>query len=364
VQDDWLEYLSGQGAAVEGNSVLSFGGASVGEESATGNWAAPLTDFVVVEASGADAAEFLQAQFCNDVAKLADQPPGADQLAQLNGYCNPKGRLLSLFYLMPGVAGQGFRLVLPAPLADGFTKRLSMFVLRADVQFQVLPQVHVLALGGSQATSFIDSLLGGAKPAADVPDFGVLGEGEVQAVCLPGGRWLLLADPAMLQNQWHSMVEQITPVGANRWWLASVEQGEALIVEQTTEKFVPQMVNLEAIDGLSFKKGCYPGQEIVARMQYLGKLKRRMRRLRLPAAADPHNNTAPQPGAALHHDEDKDAGTLVTVAVNAEGGFDALAVLKVGYEASALSVEDFAFADGQTVQELDLPYTLAAADCG
>ena len=341
------------------------------------NWLTTLPDYAVVEATPAGLKEsplpasmarvstldFLQNQFCNDLTEL-----DADVDAQINGYCNPKGRLLAVFHLLAGAdggEGRSFRMVLPASAAAGFVKRLSMFVLGADAKFSLLSQVQVLAMGGLQGADALDGLMGAADSVTSLEPYQASVAGDLQVLRLPADRWLILVDAERSESVLKTLAEVVTVGGSQHWLAAAIAQGEPVIIAETAEKFIPQMLNMQSIDGLSFKKGCYPGQEIVARMQYLGKLKRNMRRIGFAADA------MPAEGAGINAD-DADLGTLVSVAAIAAetpGRYEALAVLKADADLSSLSQVTFVAGEGSAdistgeLLELELPYAVELPGC-
>jgi len=233
----------------------------------------------LLRVSGDDAAEFLHNQFTNDVKALA---AGS---AQWNGWCTPKGRLLATFVLARDE--QGFFLMLPAAFVEAFAKRLRMFVLRSKVTVEDI-----------SASTPRFGLWGGTVPQ------GAFRLGESRAFAFgqaPGGRAASLDD----------------------WALSLIRDGVVQVVPGTQEEFVPQMANYDLVGGVSFKKGCYPGQEIVARTQYRGILKKRAVRV--------HSAAALAPGESVYSDAfgDQSAGTVANVAPSPEGGFEALVVAQL-----------------------------------
>jgi len=226
---------------------------------------------VLVRVSGGDAAAFLQGQFCNDVDAL--NPNGI----QLNGYCTPKGRLLAVFHLMRD--GADFLMWFPTSETDALLKRLRLFVMRADVTFDIEDTLTVVALRGEALLS--SAALGSLTPT----------------------------DTA------------------------------------ASDRFVPQMLNMDLIDGLSFSKGCYPGQEIVARTRYLGKQKRRM--LHYTGSGD---GALIGPGDPLLTADGNAAGDMVS-SVQVDGTLTAIAVVRLEYRASTLH-----HASGIELFPASLPY--------
>jgi folate-binding protein YgfZ len=255
---------------------------------------ADLSNNAVLSVSGDDAAAFLHGQLTNDVEAL-----GVNR-AQWNGWCSPKGRLLATFLLIR--RPDGFLLMLPAELAGPITKRLGMFVLRSKVKITDVSERY--------ARRGIIGRAAAPGPMEVVDDNGALlvgiGEGRIVA--------LMPAATALKPN-----------AGADAWELASIRAGVPTITPATQEAFVPQMANFELVGGVSFKKGCYPGQEIVARMQYRGGLKRRMALAHVPGAE------RPLPGESVYSATfgDQAAGTIVNAAPAPEGGFDALVVAQI-----------------------------------
>jgi tRNA-modifying protein YgfZ len=245
---------------------------------------ARLTRYGLLSVSGSDARAFLHAQLTNDIEHLA-----ADQAA-LAGWCSAKGRLLASFLVIP--AEEGFLLQLARDLAAPVAKRLAMFVLRAKVKVADVSDAW-------EQFGLWD---------ADVGTPGVAWSGRVATVQVGERRFVQLAPAGELKE----------PVNAHeaQWTLQEIRAGRPLITSATQDQFVPQMVNFEQIGGVDFKKGCYPGQEIVARAQYRGQVKRRMVRITAPAGV------ALQPGAEFN------GGTVVDVAPG-EGGSELLAVVPI-----------------------------------
>ena len=253
-----------------------------------------LSHNALLGVTGDDAAAFLHGQFTNDVEALAE---GA---AQWNGWCTPKGRLLATFLLIRHKGG--FLILLPAEIAAAFLKRLSMFVLRSKVKIR--------DVSGEYARRGILGRGAHPQPMRVEERDGAL------VVALDGERILMLGPPA-------SAPAANTP--ADAWELASIRAGVPTITAATQEAFVPQMANFDLVGGVSFKKGCYPGQEIVARTQYRGGLKRRM------ALAHIAGRERPQPGESVYSGAfgDQSAGTIVNAAPAPGGGFDALVVAQI-----------------------------------
>ncbi len=225
----------------------------------------------VIAAEGADAATFLHGQLTQDVAHLDAAH------ARPAGYCSPKGRLLASFVVF---RPQPDRVLLAcsADLLPAVSKRLSMFVLRAKCKLRdASADWRVLGLAGPSAADW----LGAAAPAEP---WAAAAHAGGHVVRLPGAaRWLMLSPSG-------DKLPPLPPLPAlapAAWDWLDVQSGVPTIVAATAEQFVPQMVNLELVGGVHFQKGCYPGQEVVARSQYRGTLKRRAFLFRADAPAVP-----------------------------------------------------------------------------
>lgn len=274
-----------------------------------GNVFAPLLDLAVISASGADALAFLQAQLSNDLRALQE---GHSQLA---GYCTPKGRMLALFRVIR--RAETYLLLLPGEIAEGVLKRLRMFVLRSKVLLEDVTE-NYLALGVSGRPA----AFGFELPAA--PDTGTWTE-DLGLVRLPDQRerYLALASRDRMAELWPALSGAAQLVGPDGWRLLDVRAALPQVYKQTQESFVPQMANLDLVNGISFTKGCYPGQEIVARMHYLGNLKRRMYRFEL------RGDDVPAPGSEVRDESGALAGEVVMAAAAPAGGAEGLAVLQI-----------------------------------
>lgn len=244
---------------------------------------ARLTRYGLLGVTGEQAREFLHAQLTNDIESLP-----ADRAA-LAGWCSAKGRLLASFLVIP--ARDGFLLQLARELAPPIARRLAMFVLRSKVKIADLSERPQLGVWGEPPG------VGAAPLSVSVLD-------GVTLVAMGPGRYLALGELAGDE------------VPEDRWTLEEIRAGRALITGATQDLFVPQMVNYDTLGAVNFKKGCYPGQEIVARAQYRGEVKRRLQRLEGPAGE------LPRPG------QEYGGGTVVDAAATPKG-MELLAVMPV-----------------------------------
>jgi folate-binding protein YgfZ len=224
-----------------------------------------LKDAGLIQVEGAEAAAFLHGQLSSDIANLA-----SDQLRR-SGYCTPKGRLLAdfLVFMHPGADASSYWLQTDRRLVTALVKRLSMFVLRAKVKLaDVSEHYQQIGLWGTDAPTLL------RHAGCPVPEQvqRIVHQSGISVAKLEGERFLVIGP--------HEMLEKLTPLtqpgNIDAWNLADVLAGTARILPETQDLLVPQMINFESVAGVDFKKGCYPGQEIVARSQYRGVIKRRL----------------------------------------------------------------------------------------
>lgn len=341
----WKTHLEQQGAVFEADTVTDFGNAQAETNAATERLIlADLSHLGMITAQGADATDFLQGQLSNDVRQVDASH------SQITAYCNPKGRLLASFRLF--MRDDAYCLSLPAALLEPTLKRLRMFVLRSQVTLEDGSDTLVtFGYAGPNADTALASAMQGAVP--EEPD-AVTQNGELTVIRLPGSqpRFEIHGPAEAAIALWETLRAEAQPVGMGAWALLDILAGIPNIYPGTVDAFIPQMVNLQAIGGVSFKKGCYPGQEIVARTQYLGKLKRRMYRAHVQA------DHFPQPGEDIYTGGDtQSAGRIVSAQAAPEGGYELLAVLQI---ASAESELHLGSIDGPTLTLHELPYALEA----
>jgi hypothetical protein len=292
-----------------------------------GRWLAPAEDLAaslaapvhcaldelgVIEVSGADAMSFLQAQLTNDTKGLDSSR------VQFNGYCTAKGRLLAVFEQWR--EGDVICLQLPREILAPVMKKLSMFVLRAKARLEdASTRWTTQALIGPGAAQLLSQALGQAPAAGQS-----LCDGALRVTRLPDGgsareRFVLRA-PAAQAERLQSVLAAARRVDGGVFWWSQIDAARPTVVAATQEAFVPQMINLEVLGGVNFKKGCYPGQEVVARSQYLGKLRRRMS----IAHVDGTPEAATAGGDVFFDGQEQPSGKVVLAAAAPGGGMDLL----------------------------------------
>ena len=311
---DWHSFLASRGARIGAAGVSDFGDPSAELAAARDrSIVADLSDNAVLAIAGDDATAFLHGQFTNDVQAMA---PGT---AQWNGWCSAKGRLLATFVLVR--RAEDFLLLLPQDIADAFTKRLRMFVLRSKVKIEDANERYVRIGAAGKTVHGVVARHWGASPA---PMHAAESGGAV-CVALGADRFVVLVPPQAAPALWEAFAREAVEAGLDAWEWTGIRAGIPVIHARTQEEFVPQMANLDLVGGVSFKKGCYPGQEIVARTQYRGILKKRMARVHAAGEGRPAPGD-PVYGASFG---EQAVGTVVEAAPSPEGGFVALVVAQI-----------------------------------
>lgn len=308
MKDAWESLLASRAARWAEERLLDFGDAAAERTAALrGEALCPLPDLTVLSASGGDAGSFLQGQLSADVMTLK---PGDSRLA---AYCTPKGRMLALFRVIR--RADGYWLLLPREIAGPVTQRLRMFVMRSKVELREDGDLLVLGLCGEAGARQISA----APPRAI--DAGIeLGGGALVRVAGESPRYVYVAPASAVAEALKHAAMPLT--GPDAWRLLDIRAGLPQVLAGAQEAFVPQMANLDLLGGISFTKGCYPGQEIVARMHYLGSLKRRMYRLEIGL------EHPPGPGTAIRDNAETLVGELVMAAMG-PAGVEGLAVLQI-----------------------------------
>ena len=348
MKPEWKGFLEDAGAEFDEQGVVTSFGSQRRELSValTGNVFSDLSHMALISVHGKDAQDFLQGQLTNDVREVDAGH------SQLTAYCSPKGRMLALFRLFR--IDDSFYLSLPESLVEPVLKRLRMFVLRSDVTLEEVTDTFVhLGISGPEAPAELEALVGGEVPGEvdavlTTPDYSI--------IRIPGiePRFEVYGTLDACTRIWEGLNVRCAPVGAPAWGLLNVLAGVPQIHPETVEAFVPQMANLHLLNGVSFKKGCYTGQEVVARMQYLGKLKRRM------YLAHVDSDQVPAPGTEIFSEQDPEqaAGKVVEAHPHPDGGCMLLAVIQI--ERAEKDRLHLGTATGPVLELQDLPYPFEA----
>lgn len=350
-RQNWLDFLQQQGATIDNGLVREFpaAGTDIPKETAL---LCDLSSHGVIKACGDEAQAFLQNQFCNDVRNLNDST------SQLNGYCTPKGRLLAVFRLWQ--QNDCYYLSLPRERLAAVLKRLQMFVLMSKVNLSdTSDEIVTIGLSGTNAEALLHKAVGQEAQSLPSVTDQCLVFNNIAIIRSPGDtpRFEVYGPVTTMQSLWQQLAPQAFCSSETAWQLQDIQAGIPQVVDATAEAYVPQMVNMELINGLSFKKGCYPGQEIVARTHYLGKQKRRM------YLAHIDSTTLPKPGDSIIANDDSSGqavGSVVNAAAAGDGGVDLLAVLQI----AKAKADNLLLADGpkSPLTLKDLPYPVEEED--
>ena len=296
----------------------------------------------LIAIEGQDAFTFLQGQLTCDMKEISHSR------SRLAAWCSPKGRVLVLFRVVHITTG--VVLELPASQMEETINRLRMYVLRSRVSLKDVSDDFVrIGLAGESATELLESRYGSAPQSPD----DVVAAGNDRLIRLHGvtPRYKFIGDSAHAADLWRAAAGMLTPAGAQAWTLLEILAGVPEI--RQSDEHLPQMINLDLLDGVSFNKGCFVGQEIIARTHHLGRLKRRM----YLVCADVTERVDPGAPILAAASGFEAAGQIVSSARRADGnGVIALAVLRI--DAAKTGDLRLANADGPRVQLLELPYSI------
>ncbi len=344
----WQDFLTDSGAVLDELGARHFGD-PVQEFQIlhSGNVFADLSHYGLIELRGSDARQFMQGQFTNDARQVTPET------AQISGYCNPKGRLLAIFTVIER-APEHFLLLLPQAILNDTLNRLRMFVLRSAVELRdASDDLVTLGVSGDKAVEQLQQ-----TAAMDIPDAanGVQSTPQHTILRQPdcgAPRCVVIASPADMTALWGDLDVHCAPTGYATWDYLDLEAGIPVIHASTRDTFIPQTVNLDLVGGVNFKKGCYTGQEIVARLQYRGTLKRRMYRFDFEA------DSAAEPGAPVYDIKAQTAeaaGHVVTSCAGPDRRMSALVCMQIASATGDLHLGD---SKGPQLVAGELPYALA-----
>lgn len=318
MENIWTKALQQAGAvlAAEQTTVLHYGNPAAELHSAkNGNIISNLDQYRLLRFSGEDTQLFLSNLLSSDVRKLQ---PGE---CQHSTFSTPKGRMLASMLIIRTSAD--YLVLMPTEIAEAMQRKLSMYILRSKVKASAQGTEEILlGIAGPAASQTLEECFGAGTTNA--MQAAMLGDSLL--INLDHQCWIVLTSPAKAVEVFDALRQRsFFAVGRNAWDWRWIQRGFAWIYTETQEQFVAQMANMECIGAVSFNKGCYPGQEIVARTQYLGKLKRRMSLVHIDADL----GTAKR-GTTLYSSElpGQAIGMIADVATAPEGGVDALAVVQ------------------------------------
>lgn len=343
MNQQWKDNLLAAGAEFDDEKNVSFGHAEQMYNALGANVLCDLSHMSLIRVRGEDATPFLQNQFTNDINNISASK------GQLSAWCTPKGRALATFVIHQH--DHAYYLALSADKLEVTLKRLRMYVMRSKVELDDVSEQQVqFTVAGDGMTEKLNAYGVTALPEAD---YQTIQQDDLRIMRLPSAtpHFVVYADVDAAKTLWNTLNtdENVTPVSDNASRYLNIVSGLPMVTAASSEAWIPQMLNLQVIDGVSFTKGCFPGQEIVARLKYLGKNKRRIYRLavdtsQLPAIGD------------LIIAEGEAAGKVLNAAFSPEGKVEILAVLKIAMvDSKALY---FAEQGGAAITVLELPYAI------
>lgn len=293
-----------------------------------------LTSFALLAVKGNDRHAFLHGQFINDL-NIVEQSG-----VQLSAWCNPKGQVISNFFIIN--TGTTYLLLFKNELKEFVQKRLSMFVLRADVKIEdISNDVSLLGIANTDELSSLG--LNASISAGEVKSIN-----ELTIVCLPdnSGRYLAIGNQDNIDVKENELAQTLKQTDSETWELLDILAGLAWITATTQEQFLPQMLNLDSLNGLSYQKGCFPGQEVIARLHYKGTVKKRITLIRSEQDFTIGDKLCVEK-------PDNSVGTIINIAKHTDGNNYALAVIELDKLAEKLLSEQH---PDTPIDILELPY--------
>ncbi len=335
MNSDWKKYLQDKL-----NPATNF--AADNKKAETETILCDLSQYSTIVIAGEDASTFMQGQFTNDVNDINDDT------CQISGFCNKKGRMLANFRLF---MHQGnYFISIKNNLVENSISHLQNYVLRSHVAIQdVSEQLIHLGLSGNNTAELLSPFIDNVSEETNSVSY----NDDYIALRVAGttSRYEIFCSFEHAKTLWEKISQQVSVVNSSAWDYLNIQAGTPLIDINTSGEFVPQMTNMELINGVSFTKGCFTGQEIVARMHYLGKVKKRTFKIHIAA------KEKPETGDKLFAENARagqNTGAILQVEENPESGYDALAVIQIADTESKLFLND---ADGPAVSIETLPYS-------
>lgn len=309
MNSEWRNFLERAGATAKEDRIPEAGSGNHGVE----NFLTDLSRLDLLEFEGKDALEFLNGQFTSDLTQL---PVGA---FQYSAWCNPQGRVIAVFIIYHWE--QSFFLLIPEEIKDRFLKRLQLYVLRAEVVIRDRSNDLVrLGIIAGEGAEDIPALPG--SPGT------LMHGGDLTLLRIENGpplRVLVVGTVDRMQSLWQSLAPKFEGTSAGLWCYHDINAGIPWVLDPTCEQFLPQELNLDVTGGLSYAKGCFPGQEVIARIHYRGAVKQRLHRADIPA-----DTQQPIPGDKLYAaDTENSIGTIINTANSGHGTIAILAVVEI-----------------------------------
>jgi hypothetical protein len=338
MNNSWYHFLKQQGAIFQGASICQFKDGNSIYSDPQETVFSPVGWMGIARISGPDATAFLQAQLTGDIT---DIEPGT---SRITGYCNPKGRLLAIFRILR--EGNDFLLLSDSMILETILLQLKIYVLRLRVELTMETLRVAIGLVGPNANDLVAEFTGSRPEVINR----VCYKGNICSIPIGDQEkgYLVIAPPEELIKSWSAIRSQAQLAGSYQWTLFEIRSGLARITCATQKSFIPQSLNLDLIGGVSFSKGCYPGQEIVARVRYLGQLKHRMARAVIP------QGQLPSPGDPIFLDakQTQRAGIIVNAVSLPDGTGELLVTVPF---ASSIGAEFPIDQEGRSIRLVELP---------
>jgi hypothetical protein len=339
--NSWRQFLTQQGAHWDAWGVSHFDNNEYPSLDLEKPALVDLSSWSGLRVAGADTRKFLQGQVTCDM-NVVDQ-----QTWRRGCHCNIKGRAVFSFYCtqIDSESAEVFLLLLPQSTLEIALKDLKKYAVFSKVTIEPISELQSFGLIGS--ADHIQTQL----QLNTVPDQTVFYQDNARVLKLPGNRYLFLASHTIAEKLWRQYSQGCTLQGYPAWNLASIRAGAGEVEAQTSGELLPQLLNFHLTQGISFTKGCYLGQEVVARMEYRGKLKRHMRRAALVTKKSPQAND-PVYGA---NSEQAIGNIISAVKIDSDSIECLLAVTDDAFD------NDAAYLDQQKIHKLQflaLPYAI------
>ncbi len=335
----WIDFLTSQGASYDQDrSEVSFSG-SVAKDSDT--QIMPLTEFCLLSMVGPDSETFLQGQTSCDLRKLTPEQ------SVMGSNCSPKGNVISVFRLLMKQPQHLF-IRLSNSIKEPALANLKKYIVFSKAELtDASDQYAGIGLSGSQAEALISKEFGDCPSAIGDQ----LAKEDSIIVRVPGDNryeiWLPVTGAPKL---WSKLQKQTIASSSSEWRRQEIAAGLAVLDQESVELYLPQMLNLQAVEAVSFDKGCYIGQEVVTRLQFRGKLKKLLFRVKVSG------DLVPQPGMSLHSPSRKGVGKVLAAAPIDENSYEIQAV--IGQSSVEENQLHLAEQDGPAVELLELPYQI------
>lgn len=304
----------------------------------------PLLNQQVIKVEGKEAFSFLQGQLSCDLRDISTE------MTRLGAHCNIKGHMVSLFRVIQPEENI-FWLRGSQDLTEKALAQLNKYIIFSKATAEIAHDLVGLGLQGKAATAQLNQLLDLTEDSLPTQSGHSLKIEKISVVCVGEQRFELWSEASELEPLLAKLQQTAAVMPLQQWLLGNIQAGIPDLRQETSEAFIPQMTNLQEFEGISFRKGCYTGQEIITRLQHRGQLKRPMYRARVKS------NNLPLPGTLLHCADKDDIGQVVLAAATTQvDEFELLAViLKTRAETDRVMLPD-----QSPLQLLELPYSLDA----